>query len=102
MSDHEKIQQRAAEFLMRRDEPGWSSTDQIELDTWLSESMAHCAAFWRLEHGWERTDRLRSLHNPSAEQRPPLPIMWRRAVFALAASVVLTVGIVGLLFWPRG
>jgi len=102
MSDHEKIQQQAAEFVMRRDEPGWSSTDQLELDAWLNESMAHCAAFWRLEHGWERADRARSLYNPSAERPPRRPIMWRRAAFALAASIVLVVGIAAVLLWPRG
>lgn len=59
-----EIEQRAAHWLMRRGEPGWSETEEQELALWLDESMKHRAAFWRLEYGWEQADRMRSLSLP--------------------------------------
>ena len=59
--DHRQIEEQAARWLMRRDEPEWSATDQSGLDDWLAQSMAHKAAYWRLEHGWRQADRIGSL-----------------------------------------
>ena len=54
MSKAGEIETRAAHFVMRRCEPDWSEEDARELEQWLGKSMAHKAAFWRLEHGWAR------------------------------------------------
>lgn len=56
-----EIEQDAAQWLVRREGGSWSDKDQAALDAWLQQSMAHKAAFWRLEHGWREADRIRSL-----------------------------------------
>lgn len=61
MSKTSEMEQEAARWLIRREEPDWSESDQSELESWLNESMAHKAAFWRLESGWAAADRVRSL-----------------------------------------
>ncbi|MEJ7935429.1 FecR domain-containing protein [Sphingobium sp. AN558] len=89
---------RAARFLLRRDEGDWSPADQAELDAWLAESLAHKAAYWRLEEGWRLTDRLRALYDPVVMLQPARR-KWRSfAPFALAASLVLA--LVGFAMWP--
>lgn len=92
MSRAEPIEQAAAEWLMRRDEAGWSAEDEAALTAWLDESAAHEAAFWRLEFGYGEIDRLQAFPamHVAAEDAP------RRAVWprALAASIaLLAVGI---------
>ena len=58
MTDRARIEEIAALWLMRRDGSDWSEADQAELDDWLTRSPAHKAAFWRLEFGYGRMDRL--------------------------------------------
>ena len=64
------IEERAARFLLSRDEPGWSEEDEAALGQWLDESPAHKVAFWRLEHGWAMTGRLASLRGPAPPACP--------------------------------
>jgi transmembrane sensor len=92
---HDEIADRAARFVMRRDEPGWSDADQAELDVWLAESYAHKAAYWRLAQSWVMAGRLAGL----GPQRQGRQRHWiaRIGPFAIAASVMLaalvTVGV---------
>ena len=80
------IEDEAARWLMRRDEPDWSPADQAALDAWLQGSMANKAAFWRLEHGWSAAGRLAATAHSGRETGKP----WRRlATLALAASLLL-------------
>jgi transmembrane sensor len=89
------IEARAAGWLLRQEEPDWSEADQRALDAWLDESASHQAAFWRLEHGWRRADRLAAR---GSVQEPPAPRrMVSRRFAAIAASVVALVG--GAAFW---
>ena len=60
------IEQDAAQWLIRREDGNWSDNDQALLDAWLEQSMAHKAAFWRLEHGWRAADRVRARLNSGA------------------------------------
>lgn len=95
MSAAREIEDRAARWLIRREEPDWSDRDQAELDAWLEQSLAHKAAFWRLDHGWREADRIRSLGlasepgRDSAEAR--MGRWWKPA--ALAASLAAVVGV---------
>ncbi|MFC4594585.1 FecR family protein [Sphingobium tyrosinilyticum] len=57
MTHHSSLEQAAALFLARSQQPDWSDADQRELDLWLEQSMAHMAAFWRLQDGGVRVDR---------------------------------------------
>lgn len=87
MSAYRRIEETAANWLVRRDQPDWSPADQAGLDAWLEESAAHKAAFWRLEHGWEAAARLAALRHELA----PQPQSWRRRAPAfglIAASLI--------------
>lgn len=65
MSGAVEIEERAARWLARRKEPGWSDADQAQLDAWLQESTSHEVAYLRLEYGWSKVDRLTALRRPS-------------------------------------
>lgn len=95
MSVAAEIEDRAARWLNRREEAEWSPAEQAELDTWLEESMAHKAAYWRLEHGWREADRIGALGSGMEIDRPAdwgagWPRWWRQA--AIAASLMAIVG----------
>lgn len=59
------IEQDAVAWLIQREDGNWSDREQAALDAWLDQSLAHKAAFWRLEHGWREADRVRALGLPS-------------------------------------
>ncbi|WP_375286227.1 FecR domain-containing protein [Sphingomonas sp.] len=87
MSVERDIEQQAAQWLVVREQPGWSAAEAAALQTWLDDSVAHKAAFWRLEAGWHAADRLAAMRSGRAvvfDRR------WTRAsVWALAASLVI-------------
>jgi transmembrane sensor len=92
MSAADRIEERAALWLVQRDEPEWDASDDAALAAWLDESFAHQAAFWRLEHGWRAADRIvatgAAVAEPTPEERPAR--WWRStALMALAAVLVL-------------
>jgi transmembrane sensor len=98
MTRSQDIEARAAEWLMRREQPLWSQDDQAALDRWLDESMSHKAAFWRLEHAWQMADRIGALSARDIAPRPGragLPLKWWHAG-ALAASLLLAIAFIGL------
>lgn len=82
------IEQHAALYVVRREESGWSAEDQLDLDAWLAESMAHKAAYWRLEHGWREADRIGALGPETREQETPLARRFTWQPLAAAASIV--------------
>lgn len=92
MSAAQQIEDQAARWLMQREQPGWDDTEQQAFDAWLQESMAHKAAFWRLEYGWRRADRIGTLGDAARIERPAFQRRWLRAAWrplALAASIAL-------------
>lgn len=95
MSHAARIEDRAARWLIRREETEWTEADQLELDAWLSESMAHKAAFWRLEHGWREADLIVALGGdpPLAERGRPRWLQRRWVPAAIAASLIAVVGL---------
>ena len=95
MSDRTQVEEQAALWLLRQDEPEWSEGDQRSLDAWLDASMGHKAAYWRLEHGWRQADRL-AAHRPAAalpRSRWVPQRTWKAA--AIAASVLAAVAVTG-------
>lgn len=66
MSSRSDIEERAAQWLLRQEEPNWSDEDQATLDAWLSASTRHRVAYYRLEYGWRKADRLAALKAPTA------------------------------------
>jgi transmembrane sensor len=109
MSKAGHIESEAADWLVRRESDGWSGEDQDALDRWLDEGFANKAAFWRLEEGWNRADRIAALG--PAQQSGGFRRNSGRLVkpLALAASLALVtlVGVIQLGFLgdpagPRG
>ena len=96
-----EIEDIAAGWLVRREEAGWSEEDEAEFTAWLDSSMAHKAAYWRLEHGWREADRIPALGNaptPDTEENPRRRRTIVALVGTLAASLVLA--LTGIAMWP--
>ena len=104
MSRAQYIEERAARWVLSREDSSWSATDQAELDGWLAESDAHKVAFWRLECGWRAADRIASLGAPQAVPPSFEPQPWWHKPVAIAASLalVLTIFLVQLPGLPFG
>lgn len=73
------IEIEAAQWLLRREDADWCDEDADMLADWLDRSMAHRAAFWRLEHGWAEADRVAALGR-EAPPRRRADRRWRAAV----------------------
>jgi transmembrane sensor len=90
------IEAAAALWLIRRDEPDWSDVQDRELKAWLDESYAHKAAYWRLEHGWGKADRITAL-GPDVLALPPAGRAgWlnpRSLAVAASLAIVLITGV---------
>ncbi len=97
----EPIGDQAAEWILRRENPGWSDEEQVALDAWLALSPHHLAAYWRLKAGWSRAERLAAL-KPGG-MRPTRTATtkdaWPIIRFAAVACVVLSVAVGGLYSW---
>ena len=92
MSRAQEIEDRAAQFVLRREEQCWSADDQQHLEQWLEESDAHKAAYWRLEHGWREADRIGSIGGVEAGRgRAYWPRSNWTKIIALAACLGLFV-----------
>lgn len=101
MKRQEAIEDQALDWLIRRNGEGWTEDEEVELNTWLEESMAHKAAFWRAAHLWQQADRIKSLgidaHSDFEEPQPKR--RWWPA--AIAASLVAAIGIGGISLGPK-
>lgn len=97
MSKANQFEEISARWLLRREEPGWCEQDQAELDAWLDADDEHKMAFWRLEHGWHKVDRLVALRGPAPHVSPDMERSQHRvrrtvlAATALAACLVLAI-----------
>lgn len=94
MSEHAAIEERAALWRYRQEQPEWSDADQAALEAWLEESTAHRVAWLRMDQGWETVGRLASLRSPGGAAAPAPPSVrryWRPT--AVAASLALAVGL---------
>nr|MBP6781717.1 DUF4880 domain-containing protein [Ottowia sp.] len=61
MTDSKRIEQQAADWLVRRDAGDWAPHDQRALEAWLSASARHKVALLRLEAAWAEAGRLQAL-----------------------------------------
>src|SRR3546814_18554642 len=93
MNITERIEQQAAQWLERREQPDWSDDDRATLDAWLDASIAHKLAYWRLEHGWTKVGRLPALRQVPPPGHLPLrrPLRLWKPVLAAASAAVFTV-----------
>lgn len=90
-----QIDDQAAEWFDKRHFWSWNDADEEQLNAWLAMSPAHEIAYWRLEAGWERGERMAALaptfrEEPKrAAKRPPLRL------FAAVAGGLFIVGLAG-------
>lgn len=99
MSGVREAQDRAAQWIVAREEPGWSDEDQAAFDAWLAVSDLHRVAWLRLDEGWRQTDRIRALGVPETPPAEFTPLVYRtpkrRWLFpaSIAASLMVVVGL---------
>src|SRR5262249_38480795 len=70
------IEEMAGRWLAHRDSGDWSPRDEQEFNAWMSASMAHKVAYWRLQDSWENAQRLKALAAGIHSQEPPPPGTW--------------------------
>jgi transmembrane sensor len=90
----EPVEQRAALFLLSREDPDWSPQQEDEFETWLAVSDRHKAVFWRLEQGWRAADRVTAIGIaplPTPLLKTVIRIFMWPAVAAIAASLLIVV-----------
>jgi transmembrane sensor len=120
-----EIEEIASDWLVRRQSGQWTQADQGRLEQWLEASTLNRVAFLRLELAWEDAARLKALGAGIPGDLPPPPGRWnltpffdadraacdadtpdrdmshrtrrRAGISALAATIVLAVGIGGYL-----
>jgi transmembrane sensor len=95
MNSEVDIQECAARWLLRKEEASWSAADELAFQTWIGASMAHRAAYWRLEHGWRKAARLSALQRLPNERATTRRDWWP---LALAASLAVA-AVPALNFW---
>ncbi|HVZ70514.1 MAG TPA: FecR domain-containing protein [Rhizomicrobium sp.] len=86
------VDARAMDFILKRHLDDWSAQDRAEFESWLAQSFAHKAAYWRLQSVWSRADRLSALRPLSPNRPAPKTAPRRGALLKIAATVVLLAG----------
>lgn len=88
-----EVSDLAALWILRQEEPDWSSEQQAELDAWLAKSMLNRAAYLRQREGWRAADRIAALGLPVQPEETPDTTPWYRAwrPWAVAASVAMVI-----------
>jgi transmembrane sensor len=80
----------AATWLVRMNAEDWSEDDQKMFDTWLVQSPAHRAAYWRLKAAYAETSRLQALRRPQQGRGP------RKSAMPFLAATAATLVIAGI------
>ena len=97
------IEAEAAAWVRRRHFWDWSGEDQAALDLWLAQSISHRVAYWRMESGFERTEKLVALRDPKTEvvqagRRFPVSV---GIAAALALIALIGVSAMNLVMHPQ-
>lgn len=116
----DEVENAAAAWLLKQENPGWSAADDARLQAWLQGSPSHQVAYIRLRSVWNKTGRLNSvgsaftgadvpargdikrlpffaLKNGHAPARPRGSSA--RVRYAIAATVVLASLLVSIQWW---
>ncbi len=86
-----EIEAQAAAWLQRRRYWNWSGDDQIALENWLDQSMAHSVAYWRLDAGLGRTERLAALRNTVPDQTEGVETTFKADIRSRFVSITLRI-----------
>lgn len=90
------IEDTASDWLQRQRFFSWDDASQAELDNWLSQSLAHKLAYWRLEAAWDRTERLQVLRpSDKAVQQPVRHVRKWHFSLGAAAAIVISAAVIG-------
>lgn len=65
VKSQEAIDAAAGDFFARRESGEWTAEEAARLEAWLAASPLHRVAYLRLEHVWERAERLKALRTPN-------------------------------------
>ena len=89
-----EIELAASMWLERRDSEEWNEARETELESWLAQSHAHRAAYWRLKAAWTQSERLVALKSasPKAGMKGRIGPIFSRIVATCIAVVVCVVG----------
>ena len=108
MQDGEETLACAAEWVVRLNEASATEEDFIAWQAWLAADPAHAQAFHEIHDAWRRSavvsrvsvSQLQTLEPGEAKARSSSAPRPRRAVWALAAALVLSIG-TGILVWQQ-
>jgi len=94
----EEIEAQAAAWLQHRRYWAWTDADQAELERWLEEATAHYVAYWRLDAGLGRAERLAALQSAPAEAKAGEPATLSRewlfpVLMRIAATLAIAVAV---------
>lgn len=91
--DAEAIETHASSWVIeRRTAENWTSADQVKLDAWLGQSMAHRIAYWRMNYAWGQTNRLAALRG-SETNAPEVASSFFPIIVKIAAAFLVVVGL---------
>lgn len=76
MKSSENIDTAAGDWFARRESGEWTAAEQASFQVWLEESPLHRVAYLRIEHAWERAQRLQALSSGAPSYRVPPPGSW--------------------------
>jgi transmembrane sensor len=80
----EQIEKAAAAWLLKRESPQWSATDEAALEQWLQASTSHRVSFIRLRSVWQEAGRLKVVSGAfPAGHVPPRGAIGRAPFFAM-------------------
>ena len=95
LSPNAAIEERALDWLLRKDRGEWNESDQAELDAWLTEAWAHRVMYWRLDAAWGRAERLSAMRSQPHDAAPDAGRSMRRLLPGLAAGLI-AIAVLGL------
>lgn len=78
--NHANIDTAAGDWFARRQSDEWTPELHVRLEHWLEESPLHRVAYLRIEHAWERAERLKVLATGDRRRIPP-PGSWAKSPF---------------------
>jgi len=99
-----EVKAAAADWFERRNFWNWTAENESEFAGWLNASLAHRAAYVRVEAAWKRAERLTVMKSSLHPQTARVPQSSRSRVWffgaaaAVAATIVAAIGATSL--WP--
>lgn len=90
----ENIEAQAAVWLRKQELADWNGGDDAALESWLSQSIHHSVAYWRLKAAWQRAECITAARDSGdivpASRRP----FWMfSSLIGVAAAVLMAIGL---------